>query len=88
MPKRKLNYGVYLKIHLLLLPLLLVTSCMKQSEESNEGIVSGRSFSMEQVQAAGIDTINKKINNDPQYLLARSEYETLLTSGNKRKVRQ
>lgn len=58
-----------MKIHLLLLPLLLVTSCMKQSEESK------------QVQAAEIDTINKKMNNGPQYQLTRSEYETLLASG-------
>ncbi|MCM2351891.1 MAG: hypothetical protein NDI69_17895 [Bacteriovoracaceae bacterium] len=70
-----------MKIHLLLLPLLLVTSCMKQSEESNKDIVSGRSLSMEQVQAAEIDTINKKMNNDPQYQLAQNEYETLLASG-------
>lgn len=70
-----------MKSYLLLLLLLLSISCMKTSEESKQAGLSGDSLSMEQVKAVEIDSINKRMNDDPQYKLTKSEYETLLKSG-------
>lgn len=68
-----------MKIHLLLLLLFSIASCMKQNKDSKESIVSSHS-SVKQIQAE-IEAINSKMNNNPQYRLTQDEYETLIASG-------
>ena len=70
-----------MKSYLLLSLLLLSISCMRTSEGSKRTDLSGDSLFMEQAKAAEIDSINKRMNDDPQYKLNKSEYDTLLKSG-------